>query len=632
MRTAGRNEVVKHPVTMVLLFLLTVYLAACSAPTAPSPTATSAPAGEEAEETVLHFEVDYVLLTPEELRTQADLIFAGTVQAISPTRWNQDSGEYWTEATVDGESTFSASPVYEITLSVDRPVVDNIGIGQEVVLTLSPGKSPADADTQKANDGIYLEADTVDVQVGQELLVFAGQIEIAWRDPSRPIEEITQPDGTKYFEIGRRSVITLLGLPSNSYLVKGDDGLYHPAPGAMNQEEPISLESLLQELSGEPMATVPAENEFINLRKLIGEQNVVLYTAQEQGTFSLLSWPELPALARPEFAAAYGERIGHMYGDDLAPQLSPSGQYLIVPKVDWQAGVPASPEDSTTWIVDLQSGAIQEIAQRPLFAVWEPDEDRLAFVKDDTLYVQAATEQGGTPLFTQPGLGFQFFYWSPDGQQIAVISTEIGESIDGAYPPITDTLRLIDAENGEQRPLQTFSILPIAHNRREFQWSVDGTAIFVGLALPGRIYSLTGETIFLEEGDRGLGWGYDASQFILSNEDGLFVMNPQNQQTIQIDNHASPITAWSVSQDRTHLAYARNRQIYVVDLVNGFQRVALLTRVDKISSLHWSTTGDFLIFDNGDWNTPIWAISVADEQIGVLVQDGVLLNVIPVPE
>lgn len=515
---------------------------------------------------------------------------------------------------------------------MDRPVIDNIGVEQEVVLTLLPGKSPADADTQKTNDGIYLEADTVDLQVGQELLVFAGQIEIAWRDPSRPIELLTQPDGTTYFDIGRRSVITLLGLPSNAYLVKGNDGLYHPAPGATNHEEPISLDTLLPELSAEPTPTVPAENEFINLRELIGEQNVVLYTAQQQGTFHLLSWPELPALARPEFATAYGERIGFMYGDDLAPQLSPSGQYLIVPKVDWQAGVPASPEDNTTWIVDLQSGTIQDIPQRPLLAVWEPDEDRLALVKEDTLYVQAATEQGGTPLFTQPGLERLFFDWSPDGQQIAVITTEIGESIDGAYPPITSTLRLIDAENGEQRPLQTFSIAPMEHNRREFQWSTDGTAIFVGLALPGRIYSLTGETILLEEEDRGLGWGRDASQFFVRNEDGLFVMNPQNQQTLQIDNRASPITAWSVSQDRSHFAYARNRQIYVVDLLNAFESMALPTRAEIISSLHWSATDDFLIFDDGDWNTPIWAISVETGQISALVDKGLLLNVIPVPE
>lgn len=368
--------------------------------------------------------------------------------------------------------------------------------------------------------------------------------------------------------------------------------------------------------------------DFINP---LSQEAVVLYTKPVDGVYPLLSWPLIPVLDTPEFANVYGSRIGNWYGGDLAPQLSPSGQYLVLPKVDWQKDELASPDDSTTWIVDLLSGSIQEIEQRPLLAVWSPSEDKLAFVKDDTLYVKDAAEQASILLLTQPGLENLFLEWSPNGQQLAVISTEIGESIGGAYPPITNTLRIVDAGNGVHQSLQNFFIVPIEHERREFQWSKDGTAVFVGLAWPNRIYSLAGDQISLEEGDKGLGWGYDESQFILVNENGLFVVDLQNQQTEQIDDAALPLTAWVISEDRRYLAYAHNRRIYIVDLTNEFQRVAISTPANVVSSLHWTDTGNFLIFDDGNWNTPIWGISVEDKQIGVLVEFGLLLNVIKPP-
>ncbi len=207
------------------------------------------------ENITVNFETESIYFTQEELFKGADLIFAGKVLDISPTRWNQDSGEYWTETTEEGmtaegeqlTTTLSAWPVYEVRLSVTQPIIDKIGVNQEVVLTLL-GKSPIEAVINDTTNGIQVDAETVNLQIGQELVVFAIQTELAWRGPNRPVELITNPDGTSYFDVGRRSIITLMGVHANAYLLKGSDGLYYHSEKATNRQEPISLDSLTQDI------------------------------------------------------------------------------------------------------------------------------------------------------------------------------------------------------------------------------------------------------------------------------------------------------------------------------------------------------------------------------------------------
>lgn len=252
MKTENKHYVLKLLLLIIALFLLT----SCST--------TNRGENTVEENITVSFEAESVYFTQEELLAEAELIFAGTVLAISPTRWNQDSGEYWTETTEEGTTaegerlttTHSPWPVYEVELSVTRPIVDEIGVGSEVVLTLL-GKSPIDdaaSDTENAiqvdaEKNITVDADTVNLQIGQELVVFAIQTELAWRDPERPIELKTTSDGTPYFDIGTRSIITLMGVPANAYLVKGSDGRYYHSEEATNRPEPISLDSLIQAIS-----------------------------------------------------------------------------------------------------------------------------------------------------------------------------------------------------------------------------------------------------------------------------------------------------------------------------------------------------------------------------------------------
>lgn len=209
------------------------------------------------EDLTVSFETTSVYFTYQELVSQADIIFTGSVLNISPTKWNQDSGEYWSETTIEGltadgeqlTTTHNAWPVYEIEMKVTRPFVDKVGVGQEAVTLVMLGKSPLDDDNLIVESGVRLEADNVNIQTGQDLLVFGLQTELAWRDPNRPIELLKQADGTAYFDIGKRTIITLMGMPTNAYFIKGSDGLYHTPNDALSKQDPLSLDDLIQDIS-----------------------------------------------------------------------------------------------------------------------------------------------------------------------------------------------------------------------------------------------------------------------------------------------------------------------------------------------------------------------------------------------
>lgn len=222
------------------------------------------PAENTNENITVNIEAEHILLTREDMLEQADIIFVGKVTNISPTRWNQDSGQYWQEVTEEGvaekgerlTTTHSAWPIHEIELSIVQPIVDEIGIDEKVILTLI-GKSPVDNISQTNNgETIQIEGDSSHaLQIGDEIIVFAVRTEIAWRDPNRPIKLVTNEDGVTYFDIGKRSIIDFIGIPSDSYLIKGDNGLFYSVEGATEYHEPISLDQLIKRI-GEKRETL----------------------------------------------------------------------------------------------------------------------------------------------------------------------------------------------------------------------------------------------------------------------------------------------------------------------------------------------------------------------------------------
>lgn len=172
----------------------------------------------------------YAVMTREEMIDQADLIFVGKVVNITPTRWNQDSGEYWDEdETPESDSDLM---YHEIELAILQPIVDRLGAGEKVVITVL-GNSPVGPQPEVRIHGqpvIIEDADSPahDLKVGDQALIFAEQREIAWRGG------------------GMHPVLTLMGYPQDSYLIQGEDGLYHFWRSDL--EPPLSLEELLAQI------------------------------------------------------------------------------------------------------------------------------------------------------------------------------------------------------------------------------------------------------------------------------------------------------------------------------------------------------------------------------------------------
>ena len=241
-----KNRNIKFP--FLVMLLLTLLLFSCrKSPDQQSPN----------DHKVVNFEPEYVLLDRDGMIANADIILLGKVKNLSPTQWNQDSGEYWEEVTEDGVSdkgeilttSFSAWPVHRVQLKVLQILVDEIGIGDELTLTVL-GKGPQDPPDMVFADGITLQASVpYSLQIGDQIMVFAIQTEMAWRDPSQPIRLLTNADGSTYFDIGKRTIFDFISAPANSFLIAGEQALYYSTPDATFQEEPVSVEQLILEVS-----------------------------------------------------------------------------------------------------------------------------------------------------------------------------------------------------------------------------------------------------------------------------------------------------------------------------------------------------------------------------------------------
>lgn len=169
---------------------------------------SSEPAESHAEEisVVQHF--SYIGLTDKETINQADAIFLGKIANISPTRWNQDSGELWDDGLL----------IHEIEFEVIQPIVDTVGLDNRATITML-GNSPLDE-----NAGHDL-----DFKVGEQAVVFVRETDLAWR------------------EGGSRRILEFIGDPIDAYYRQRGNGLYQGRPG----KAPVSLEELTARIEQE---------------------------------------------------------------------------------------------------------------------------------------------------------------------------------------------------------------------------------------------------------------------------------------------------------------------------------------------------------------------------------------------
>jgi WD40 repeat protein len=259
----------------------------------------------------------------------------------------------------------------------------------------------------------------------------------------------------------------------------------------------------------------------------------------------------------------------------------------------------------------------------------------LAYVENDTLYLRPIAENVvATGIFTTAGLWPLFVNWSPNGNWIATVSSEVGETVDGSYPPLTDTVWLVSPKGAPPQQLGTFPGYPIEHIRRELQWSPDSSALLVGMVSPNYIVTLDDHQYPLEEGTKGLAWVPDQSNLLVRKGGGLSIFDQQGQEILQVGDHF--VTAWAFSNDGRYLAYSNERvadqpvDIFAFDLQSEEVRWSGSVPAQTVTSLHWTPTSDALIVGGGDYGTPIWAIGIEPEgEVEVLIEKGLLITVIP---
>jgi hypothetical protein len=166
----------------------------------------------------------YIELTQEERINRAEAIFVGKVTDISPTQWNQESGEHWQDGLL----------MHYMEVAVLQPIVDTIGLGRTVTIT-ELGNSPIDVDT--AEDRVVVAGSSGhNLAIGDQAVFFVHQTEIAWRGDPKP------------------AVVLTGGAPWDAYFILEDDGLYHS--GRFN-ESPLSLEQLIEQIAQRREVIVP---------------------------------------------------------------------------------------------------------------------------------------------------------------------------------------------------------------------------------------------------------------------------------------------------------------------------------------------------------------------------------------
>ncbi len=236
-----------HKIDHLLMLLLAVLLVAC---TQTEPAAVDTTAVTPIQE--IRVEASYALFPREEMIKTADAIFAGRVLDISPTQFNQDSGEYWEATTVEGpglETTHTALPVFTIELTVEQVLVDDVGLGETAVLT-QIGYKPIDVTDPVLNPGDTIQIEGMSdwrLQIGDEIIAFVTQSEIAWWD-GQPIRAEPYEDGIS-FDYGRRSILAFANAPGDTYLLRQPDGRYVSLPNAYDPWSPLTLEEFSHEIA-----------------------------------------------------------------------------------------------------------------------------------------------------------------------------------------------------------------------------------------------------------------------------------------------------------------------------------------------------------------------------------------------
>ncbi|RPI87284.1 MAG: hypothetical protein EHM41_05500 [Chloroflexi bacterium] len=183
-----------------LVVMLAATVAACIQTGQPgsTPTLQESPTPGET-----HYEASasYIAMDDEDQILRSEPIFLGKVQEISPTSWNQDSGEYW-DSTYPANTAVAGDAgsfqVHQVRLAcIQDLLADQCREAEVVVIVI--GGSP----TGETGSSDY------QLKIGDEVVIFLFQNEIGWR------------------EGGRKLAWYFAASPMQSVYIQGEDGLFH---------------------------------------------------------------------------------------------------------------------------------------------------------------------------------------------------------------------------------------------------------------------------------------------------------------------------------------------------------------------------------------------------------------------
>jgi hypothetical protein len=180
--------------------------------------------------TQIYESIDYVTLSEKDMVKGADTIFVGKVIEITPTRWNQDNGEYWRDETAEGDlADGSAMRLHTIKFEPSQFMVNKLGLDEAAELEVTVwGQNPNDSGAEPQYD----------LTPGDQVVFFIHQTGIVWRgNTMKQVMMPMQAPALSYFKQQAD------GLYEGKVIVNGAGGSF-PTKGLT-----LSLDALKQEIA-----------------------------------------------------------------------------------------------------------------------------------------------------------------------------------------------------------------------------------------------------------------------------------------------------------------------------------------------------------------------------------------------
>ncbi len=133
----------------------------------------------------------YLSLPYEQQVKNADIIFAGRLIEISPSKWNQDNSEYWEKTSSEQPSSLQ---YHTLKFDISEFIVDKIQQKDQSYLEVTIlGASPLDGNADYS------------LAIGDNVIGFAKRADLAWKDGNKTvsiIEVVTAPSLAFFVQSG----------------------------------------------------------------------------------------------------------------------------------------------------------------------------------------------------------------------------------------------------------------------------------------------------------------------------------------------------------------------------------------------------------------------------------------------